>query len=148
MKNKIISYLLVLVSVFMTTAFCACSDDDDEPVITGQEQVAQFKSVVNSYTVYSSDGITYCVVAKDSSEAKTICENIIGESWDGTAKTITYNDNYGTIKVMPSTEDGVFVEIALNLKDLKAATLKISTESYVQSENAHKYPTIIDDDDD
>jgi hypothetical protein len=135
MKNKIISYLLVLVSVFMTTAFCACSDDDDEPVISGQEQVAQFKSVVNSYTVYSSDGITYCVVAKDSSEAKTICENIIGESWDGTAKTITYNDNYGTIKVMPSTEDGVFVEIALNLKDLKAATLKIATESFAKSEN-------------
>jgi hypothetical protein len=143
MKNKIISYLLVLVSVFMTTAFCACSDDDDEP-ISGAEQLQQVRNVVNSYRAYGTDSeYTYCFAAKDSSEAKSICENIIGETWNGSTQTITLNDNYGTIKVVPRSESSIFVELIFDLKDIKAFTVLITTEEYAKSENVDYAPPAI-----
>jgi hypothetical protein len=135
MKRKLFKCMLVVMSIFMTTTFCACSDDDDEP-ISGAEQLQQVKATVNSFTAYSTDTeYTYCVAAKDSSEAKSICESIIGETWNGSTQTVTLNDNYGTIRVLPGTESGVFIKMVFDLKDTNAVTLLIATEEYAKSEN-------------
>jgi hypothetical protein len=127
--------MLVIMSIFMTTAFCACSDDDE--AISGADQLQRVKNVVNSYRAYGTDSEhTYCFAAKDDSEAKSICENIIGETWNGSTQTITLNDNYGTIRILPGTESGVFIKMIFDLKDTNAVTLLIATEEYAKSENA------------
>jgi hypothetical protein len=136
MKIKTFSLLLLSVGMLMSTAICSCSDDDDN-ILTGAAQALQIVNSANTYIANATSlgNYTYCIIASDSSQAKAICENIIGETWTGSEQVVTLKDNYGTIKVVPGTEDGVFLTITLNIKNVDALTLKVTTEEYANSEN-------------
>jgi hypothetical protein len=128
--------MLIMMSIFMTTAISSCSDDDE--TVSGETQASQILVKADSYIEdsYAGDNdYVYYIIADNSSEAKTICQDIIGQSWDGTAQTITLNDNYGTIKLIPNSQEGVYVEIVINIKGIDNINLNICSQEYVESEN-------------
>jgi hypothetical protein len=135
--RKFISSLLVMMSIFMMTAtFSSCGDDDE--VISGAEQVARLEKVLEDYPLSVLDDDDYSLyyyVADDEADAMDICNDVLGQTWNGKATTVTLNDNCGTISIIPGTEDGYYAQISLDVTgEIGEYRIRVVSQAYY---NAH-----------
>jgi hypothetical protein len=126
-----------MMSIFMTTAtFSSCGDDDE--VISGAEQVANINKALEDCFFYiddDDDAELYYVVADDEAEAKEICSSITGQTWNGKTTVITLNDNYGTISIIPGTEDGYYAQVTYDSEKISYERIRIVSQEYLDSSN-------------
>jgi hypothetical protein len=134
--KKLRTYLMLVAMGLLTgIALAACSDDDDDSALTGAEQVAQITTNLSSYKPYYEDltGRSMYLLAESQEEAVSICNAVTGTQWNGKATTLSLNDNYGTISIIPGTSEGFFAQITYDVKDLTFSTIKIVTENYYKN---------------
>lgn len=141
MNKKILSLMLIMMSIFMTTAISSCSEEES---VSGETLATKVLAKADSYlsNAYALDeDNTYYVVASSSSDAVSIVEDIIGQSWDGTSdKTINFGSNVGTVKVTAGSTDGEYAQIVINIRELDTLTLIICSSDYVNSDNRKWHP--------
>ena len=138
LKNvcKLLGLLLLFV---MPMAFTSCSDDDDTTEFSNDKEM--YDHIVSAIT--DSEGNLYAVetskgqrvaATESSAESHKLCEYILGSSWDGKDKTVNLG-NYGSVRLMSSTIDGVYNVINFNLTGIESHTLTIASEEYLKQDN-------------
>ena len=138
LKNvcKLLGLLLLFV---MPMAFTSCSDDDDTTEFSNDREM--YDHIVSAIT--DSEGNLYAVetskgqrvaATESSAESHKLCEYILGSSWDGKDKTVNLG-NYGSVRLMSSTIDGVYNVINFNLTGIESHTLTIASEEYLKQHN-------------
>lgn len=136
MKTKAYNLLLVVMSLFMISTISSCSEEES---VSGETLATKVLAKADSYlsNAYALDeDNTYYVVASSSSDAVSIVEDIIGQSWDGTSdKTINFGSNVGTVKVTAGSTDGEYAQIVINIRELDTLTFIICSQSYIESDN-------------
>jgi hypothetical protein len=136
MNKKLLTYLMLVAMGLLTgIALAACSDDDDDAALTGAEQVQQIITGIAPYMAYYEDfsGESFYLLAESQEEAVSICNDVTGTQWNGKATTLSLNDNYGTISIIPGTSEGFFAQITYDVKGLDVKTIKIVTENYYKN---------------
>lgn len=141
MKLKSVLYLMTFIlSIGMT----ACSSSDDDAPATGDGQkVAQWihdnvleaPTAIEVYTDAGSNGSNLYGVVDNEMAARRFCCEMIGCPWDGEAKIYTVPDDYGTIRLVPSDQEGVFYKVVVNVRGIMPFTLSLATREYCQSNN-------------
>lgn len=119
--------------------FTACSDDEPSAKeLTNEEMVSHINSVLNNNLdkMYVNETLDQFLLPVDNdAAARALVQEIILEKWNGQDYTFHVPVNYGQIRIMPSSDEGVFYTLVFNLANRKPYTIHLCTEEYLKSEN-------------
>jgi hypothetical protein len=149
MKTKFLSGLFVMLSVFMASTFCACSNDDDETTVSGEAQVLEIMNAVDgqisNMLVYENEEDIYYIEAEKLDAAAAVAKTLTAQSWDGKATTIKLNDNCGTIKINQSNDETVYYDLFFSFSKTSfseacSADIKVVNPGFFSVNNAETRP--------
>lgn len=132
---------ILAMSAFAFT-FNSCSSDDDSASenLSGEEIFDYMGYVLNDYIeknkLYINEDFTCLMLPVESeTEAREVVQKITLEEWNGQDYTFQIPDNYGRIRIVEGSEEGVYYTLAFNVTDLKPFTLQLCTPGYPEKEN-------------
>ena len=137
MKTTIKISLVAVMMAVMTLASCS-SDEPADNKLTGKEMADHIYSVMNDYSekTYVNETMDHMILlVSDKSEAHKICADMLDEKLDDKDQTFTLPDGYGNIRMLNDPEEGLFYNLAFNLKDSNPFTLWLCTKEYCEKEN-------------
>ena len=137
MKTTIKISLMAVMMAVMTLASCS-SDEPADNKLTGEEMTEHIYSVMNEHSdnTYLNESMDHAaIVVSGKDEAHKICEDMLGEKWDGNDRTCNLPDNYGNFSIVNSSESGLFCNLSFNLNDSYPFTLSLCTKEYADNEN-------------
>jgi hypothetical protein len=150
MNTKLIHALCLCLGLLVSSlAFTSCSDSDgfvaDQfSLLSGQEQLQEIKSVVNSYAevaaVFNDANVDYYIAVADADEAHAMVEKFSFTTWDGHDATVKLNDNCGTIQISPLSEEHKFATMQFNLSGYTTVQVTFCTQAFIDSDNGRKFP--------
>lgn len=141
--NKLFTGFISIVAVLV---MAACSSDDDPETVTEmnskekaefiKSQILDEKGGIDFYQSSNSADI-YLMPVETSEVAHGLAETLsCTDAWDGNAKTVDLGDGYGTVRLMPGDEEGVFCAMVFNVKEIPHFTLEFASVEYCKNENA------------
>jgi hypothetical protein len=149
MKEKFLSGLFVIMGLFMASTFCACSNDDDDSAVSGEDQVLEIMNAVDNQIdnmlVLENEEDTYYIESAQLEDAKSMAKTLTALTWDGKSTSIKLNNDYGTIKINQSNNETVYYSIVFSFRktsfsDACDVNIKLVNEAYFSSDNADTRP--------
>lgn len=142
MTKTIVKSLLAIIIAVVPLTSCS-SDEPADSKMSGEEFVKHLDTVLTGLSGQMLDadesGNSYYLLTPEKADAYDVCEQITTEQWEGTDKTYNAPDNYGHIRIINGTVDGLHCTIAFNVNGLKQFTLQLCTFEYSENNNK-KYP--------
>ncbi len=144
-KTKpVLIFTILMMSIF---SLSSCSDSDESVVSkSGEEIASRFKSLLSGAVgetwmipVENSEN-KYMAVASDNESAHKLCAAIIGDGeWTATNKVYPLPDQYGSITMIDSEIEGIFLTMSFNIKDMKEIDIDIVSQAYLNNCNIPWY---------
>lgn len=138
MKTTIKISLMAVMMAVMTLASCS-SDEPADNKLTGEEMTEHIISVIQSHIEQievNEDTSHLFLSVADKEEAHKVCEEIINETWDGKNRIFSVPDNYGNIKIINETADGLYHTMVFDVEGLIDFQLQFCTAEYMDKNNA------------
>lgn len=138
MTKTIVKSLLAIIIAVVPLTSCS-SDEPADSKMSGEEFVKHLDTVLTGLSGQMLDadesGNSYYLLTPEKADAYDVCEQITTEQWEGTDKTYNVPDNYGHIRIINGTVDGLHCTIAFNVNGLKQFTLQLCTYEYSENNN-------------
>ena len=135
--NDNLTKLIALAMSLMVFASCSSNDEPDNR-LSGEEMVDHMESVLNSYLydMYANETFDWYLLPVESrAKAREVAGEIIGEEWDGNDRTFHVPGDFGHIRMMPESEEGLYCTLVFDVVGLRHFTLQLCTPGYPESEN-------------
>lgn len=136
MTKTIVKGLLAIFIAVSALASCT-SDEPADKQLSGEEFVKHLDAVLSNLSgqmLYADEsGDSFYLLTPGKADAHDVCEQLTNEEWDGADKTYNAPDNYGHIRVMDGTVNGLHCTIAFSVKGLKLSTLQLCTYEYADN---------------
>lgn len=145
MKIIIKSLAVLLMCAF---AFTSCSSDDEPKTPSNEEIVTHIESVVNSHLgeLYGNEALDHLMLpVGNDAKAQEVVKAFIGNDWNGQDYTYQVPGDYGRIRIIKDTQEGLYYTLMFNINDHMPFTFQLCTPGYPESENlAHSVQHILE----
>lgn len=142
MTKTIVKSIMAIIIAAVALTSCS-SDEPSDSKMTSEEFVTHLDTVLTGLSgqMLSADesGNSFYLLTPDKSDVYDVCEQLTTEEWDGTDNIYNAPDNYGHIRIINGTVDGLYCVITFNVNGLKQFTLQLCTYEYTDNNN-EKYP--------
>lgn len=144
MKKTIVKSLLAIIIAVVPMTSCS-SDEPASNKMSGEEFVKHLDTVLTGLSgqmIYADESETSLyLLTPEKADAFDVCEQLTTEQWEGTDMTFYAPDNYGHIRIINGTVEGLHCTLIFNVDRLKKFTLQLCTYEYSENNNnTERYP--------
>lgn len=141
MARTIKVLMAMAIAIIMPTKTACSSDDEPKNAKSGAENAEFIKSQVldENGAIDFLEGKTpgeYLMPTDDKELADGLCKTLTLNNWSGKATTADLGDGYGTIRVTPGADEGIYSTLVFNVKGINPFTLHITTIEYYKDNNS------------
>lgn len=150
MDKKVIMkqiYVFIAMLLAMPVFYSCSSSEEPEVEKSGEEIAARFKSLLTgtvseSWLIPEEDSDNkYMALASDSESARKLCMALVDDDrWSVADRVYLLPDQYGRVTVTAGETEGIYLTMALDIKDMKPCVIDIVSSAYINDSNLLIYP--------